>query len=63
MNDHGPVVKLLLDTGEVNIDLEDSHGKAPLSYALENGSESVVNLLLETGKVDVNYESDFRRTP
>jgi Ankyrin repeats (3 copies) len=32
--------------GKKDLDIQDSHGRTPLSYASENGNEGVVNLLL-----------------
>jgi ankyrin repeat protein len=48
------VVKLLLDTGKVDVDSRDFQDKTPLSWAAENGHEAVVKLLLDTGMVDVD---------
>jgi ankyrin repeat protein len=66
-NGHEGVVKLLLDTGKVDIDIEskDSNSRSPLSYAAENGHEGVIKLLLDTGKVDIDIESkdSFGRSP
>lgn len=56
-------MKLLLDTGEVDVDSKDSLGWTPLFYAAEHGNEAVVKLLLETGKVDVDLKDSFGRTP
>ena len=53
------MVKLLLKTGKVEVDLEDKgSGQTPLSWAAENGNEVVVKLLLETGKVEVNLKDN-----
>jgi ankyrin repeat protein len=41
------VVRLLLETGKVDVDSKDSDGQTPLSLATENGHEAVVQLLLE----------------
>jgi ankyrin repeat protein len=48
------VVKLLLDTGKVDVDSRDIQNQTPLSLAAENGYEAVMKLLLDTGKVDVD---------
>jgi hypothetical protein len=63
------VVKLLLETGKVEMDSKDSkHGRTPLSWAAgswaaQNGREAVVKLLLETSKVDVDSkDSEYGRT-
>ncbi len=42
---HEAVVKLLLSTGKVNVDMKDNYGGTPLSRAAENGHEAVVKLL------------------
>jgi ankyrin repeat protein len=58
------VVKLLLETGKVDVDSKDNnYGRTPLSWAAENGHEAVVKLLLETGKVDVDSKDNYGRTP
>ncbi|KAH8767818.1 hypothetical protein BGZ57DRAFT_797785, partial [Hyaloscypha finlandica] len=63
-NGHEAVVKLLLETGKVDVDSKDSvHSWTPLSWAARNGHEAVVKLLLETGKVDVNSKGSNGRTP
>jgi ankyrin repeat domain-containing protein 50 len=60
-NGHEAVVKLLLDTGKVDVNSkEKDYSQTPLSLAAENGHEAVVKLLLNTGKVDVNSkEKDY----
>jgi len=58
------VVKLLLETGKVNVDSKDSkYGRTPLSMAAENEHEMVVKLLLETGEVVVDSKDEYGRTP
>lgn len=57
------VVKLLLDTGSVDVNAKDDHGKTPLSFAAENGRESIARLLLATEKVDYDAEDDNGVTP
>jgi ankyrin repeat protein len=59
------VVKLLLETGNVDVDSQDSeYGRTPLSWAAGEGYEAVVKLLLDTGKVDVNSkDSEYGQTP
>jgi ankyrin repeat protein len=39
------VVKLLVETGKVDVDSKDGHGRTPLSRAAGNGDEAVVKLL------------------
>jgi ankyrin repeat protein len=49
------VVKLLLETGKVDIESKDSmYSRTPLIWAASSGHEEVIRLLLDTGKVDVN---------
>ncbi|KAF1958317.1 hypothetical protein CC80DRAFT_469265 [Byssothecium circinans] len=62
-NGHEAVVKLLLSTGEVGVDVVDVHGRTPLSRAAENGHEAVVKLLLDTGMVNVNAKDTNKKTP
>ncbi|KAF1967249.1 HET-domain-containing protein, partial [Bimuria novae-zelandiae CBS 107.79] len=50
------IVKLLLDTGKVDVDAKDKDGQTPLWRAAWNGKEAVVKLLLDTGKVDVDVK-------
>lgn len=52
--EHEAVVKMLLDTGKVEVDSRDKHGQMPLSLAAEKGEEAVVQILLETGKVEID---------
>jgi ankyrin repeat protein len=53
-NGHKPVVKLLLETGQVEVDSKEYDGRTPLSFAAENGHDAVVKLLIETGQVEVD---------
>ncbi|KAM0710562.1 hypothetical protein Q7P35_002233 [Cladosporium inversicolor] len=62
-NGHEGTVKLLLDTGKVDVDSKDNNGRNPLSLAAENGHEAVVKLLLDTGKVDIDSKDNDGRTP
>ncbi len=45
---HEAVVKLLLETGKVDIDAKDKSGRTPLSWAAEKGHVAVVKLLSPT---------------
>jgi len=63
MNGHKGVVKMLLDTGKVDVDSRDENGQTPLSLAVEDGNKGVVKMLLDTGKVDVNLRDKNDRTP
>ncbi|KAL7931911.1 ankyrin repeat-containing domain protein [Trichoderma chlorosporum] len=75
---HETVVKLLLDTGEVDPDSRGQGreqwivyslvtdlkgGRTPLSYAAAGGHVGIVKLLLETGKVDVSSKDERGQTP
>jgi ankyrin repeat protein len=51
------VVKLLLETGKVDVNLKDRDGWTPLSIAASYGNEAVVKMLLDTGKVDANVKN------
>ncbi|KAH8595465.1 ankyrin repeat-containing domain protein [Bisporella sp. PMI_857] len=57
------VVKLLVETGKVNVDFKDGYLKTPLFWACQNGHDAVVKMLLQTGKVDINMKDRLRRTP
>ncbi|PVH91260.1 putative ankyrin repeat-containing protein, partial [Periconia macrospinosa] len=56
---HVKVAQLLLDTGKVDIDSNDSGGLTPLSWAAENGHVEMVKLLLDTGKVDIEFVDTY----
>ncbi|VTT58628.1 unnamed protein product, partial [Fusarium fujikuroi] len=58
------VVKMLLDTGKVDVNARDTkYGRTPLSWAAVNEYEAVVKILLNTGKVDVNATDKNGQTP
>jgi ankyrin repeat protein len=57
------IIKLLAETGNVDVDLKDSEGQTPLCWAAENGHEAVVKLLVETGNVDVDSKDTWGQTP
>jgi ankyrin repeat protein len=52
------VVKLLLNSGKVDVDAKDSQGSTALIRAAAQGSVSVVKLLLDTGKIKVEAKND-----
>jgi ankyrin repeat protein len=60
-NGHEAVVKLLLETGKIEVNSVDQDDRTPLSYVAENGNEAVVKLLLETEQVEV--DGGYDRTP
>lgn len=47
------VVKMLLNTGNVDINARDKNSRLPLLWAAEKGCKVVVKMLLDTGKVDI----------
>jgi ankyrin repeat protein len=57
------ILKLLVETGNVDVDSKDSEGRTPLFWAAAKGHEVVVKLLVETGNVDVNSKDSEGRTP
>jgi ankyrin repeat domain-containing protein 50 len=60
---HEAIVKRLLDTGKVDLDLANIYRRTPLLYTLEEGREVIVKLLLNTGKVDLDFKnSKYGRT-
>jgi ankyrin repeat protein len=56
-------MKLLLDTGKVDVDSKDNDGRTPLSWAAWDGQEVAMKLLLDTGEVDVDSKDNNGRTP
>lgn len=60
---HWKVVELLLNTGQVNIEVEDKEGRTPLWWAASSGHEAVVRLLLERGVDAAVTGSGSRRRP
>jgi ankyrin repeat protein len=62
-NGNEAVVKVLLETGQVDADSKDNDGRTPLSWAAQNGNEAVVKVLLETGKVDADLKASSGQTP
>ncbi|PKS11428.1 hypothetical protein jhhlp_003191 [Lomentospora prolificans] len=59
-NGHEDVVKLLLNTGKVDIDSKYESGQAPLLLTSENGHEAVVKLLLNTGRTRNGHEANVK---
>ncbi len=60
---HEGVVRMLLATGEVDVNLGHNDGATPLCVAARKGHEGIVRMLLDTGKVDVNARTNSGRTP
>ncbi|KAK3338114.1 ankyrin repeat-containing domain protein, partial [Neurospora tetraspora] len=59
-NGHETVIKLLLDTGKVNLHWEEL--QTALWLAAQKGYEAIVKMLLDTGKVDANAQDWYERT-
>jgi ankyrin repeat protein len=58
------VIPALFDLGDAHVDLRDGGGRTPLSYAAEEGHDTVVQQLLSCDGVDINAEDQrYRRTP
>ncbi|MCJ1314070.1 hypothetical protein MMC25_007750 [Agyrium rufum] len=62
-NGHQEVVRLLLNTGKVEIDLEARYGGTPLFFAAARGHEAVVRLLLDIGKAEVKIHKEYGGNP
>ena len=64
-NGYEAIVRLLVDTGRVDVDAKDTgFGQTLLSWAARNGHEAIVRLLVDTGRVDVDAkDTRFGRTP
>ncbi|KAK4244073.1 ankyrin repeat-containing domain protein [Corynascus novoguineensis] len=60
---HEAVVKMLVDTGKVDIDSKDNNGRTPLLYASRSGNEAIVKVLVDTGKVDIDLRDIGGQTP
>ncbi|KAF4331614.1 nucleoside phosphorylase domain protein, partial [Fusarium beomiforme] len=62
-DEDGAVVKLLLDTGKVDVDAKDQSGRTPLSWAAGRGRVDIVKLLLDTGQVNIDSQDKDGKTP
>ncbi len=63
-NGHVEVVKVLLDTQKIEVDVKDNtFGNTALQAAAQNGHAEIVELLISTKKVDVNTTSKDNFTP
>lgn len=56
------MIKLLLETGKIEVDLKDKDGRTPLLWVAGEGHEAVIKLLLGTGKVGVDLKDSLGRT-
>lgn len=52
MEGHVEIVRALLDTDRVDINLKDGRGQTPLSCAAMHGHKDVVKMLIETGRIE-----------
>ena len=57
------IVKLLLEGGDVDLDLPDKGDRTPLSYAAESGHEGLVGILLRRAHVNRDLPDCINRTP
>lgn len=57
------VVKLLLNTGKVDLNSQNQKGETPLLLAARRGYDTVVKKLLDTGNVDPNASDVCEDTP
>jgi ankyrin repeat protein len=58
------VVKLLIDTGRVQVNSKTCEGRTPLWFAIEGDHESVVQLLLDADEREVDSaDDDYGQTP
>ncbi|KAL6703253.1 hypothetical protein ACN47E_010041 [Coniothyrium glycines] len=60
---HEAVVKLLLDTGEVDVKKKDFDNWTPLLDAVVRGNKVVAKMLIDTGKVNINKKSYYGEAP
>jgi len=58
-NGHKAVVKLLLETGKVDVNLKDNNSWMLLLWAAGNRHKAIVKLLLKIGKVDINLKKNY----
>lgn len=57
------IVRLLLDTGKVDVNIQDEKGDTPLLYAIAEGHEDTVKLLLKQDMIGVNIGNKEGETP
>jgi ankyrin repeat protein len=61
---HGQMARLLLETGQVNVDARDMDSQTLLLLVALKGHEEVAKLLIEMNKVDYDTrEEQFSQTP
>lgn len=57
------IVKLLVDSGRVDVNTQDKGGYTPLSTAITEKQENIVKLLIESGNVHVNAKDGYGHSP
>ena len=55
-------VKFLVAKKEININLKDKYGLAPLIYASRGGHNDVVNFLIESDDIDIEVKDKYGKT-
>lgn len=48
------IIRILLDTREIDVDSKDVSGRTPLSYAACYGRQAVIKILLDTREIGVD---------
>lgn len=56
-------MKLLLETGRLDVNCKDRHNRTLLLFYASAGYEAAVRLLLESGKVDINCKDSYVEAP
>lgn len=56
------IVKLLLESGQVDIHQGDKYGSSPLSFAIMHNNTAMIKLLLETGQADTGLTNRYGLT-
>ncbi len=59
---HDDIVKLLLDTGQVDVNSKDYSGWTPLVWATKGGHDDIVKLFLDIGRADINAKDGSSKT-
>jgi ankyrin repeat protein len=62
-NGHEAIIKLLVNTPDVDLNSRDEYDRTPLALAVENGREAIVKVLVDTPGVDLNSKGQLGRTP
>ncbi|KAM6535971.1 hypothetical protein FALCPG4_005494 [Fusarium falciforme] len=57
------IVRCLLDSGRVDVNIHDAEGVTPVMHALENGCRSLCRMLLECEQLDVHAKDQDGLTP